>query len=80
MLEFDSDGRKWTLPAEVRLLWDDGTETVVQVDPALSTRSGRVAAGLRIRLVLALPQDAPAAPPIALRLRRDTLPIVPAAR
>lgn len=76
-IELAPVGTAWQLPVEALLTFADGSAHVVAVDASRSTRSGAVAAGAVVRLVLQLPirpgaPDAPAAPPRAVALHGTT--------
>ena len=55
-------------PADVRAVWDDGSDCGAELDATRSTRPGAVKAGMVIRLVLRLEENAPPGPPARILL------------
>ena len=53
-------------PRGAEVVWGDGTRLAATIDARLTTRSGRIAAGLLIRLALRLDRDGPPAAPAAV--------------
>jgi Ca-activated chloride channel family protein len=70
-IELLSDGVDWELPDELVVTWADGSRVAVVVDAGASTGPGRIEAGATLRLVVRLPDEAPAGLPARLVLELD---------
>jgi Ca-activated chloride channel family protein len=62
-------------PTTAEVIWGDGTRLTATVDARQTTRSGRLAAGLLIRLALRIDAGAPADAPAALVVTGGSTPL-----
>lgn len=75
VIEIALDGPVDWNPTGAEVVWRDGTRLVASVDARHTTRSGRIAAGLLIRLALRLDRDGPPAAPAAVIVSGGLAPL-----
>jgi Ca-activated chloride channel family protein len=62
-------------PARVEVIWADGTRRAATIDARRTTRRGRLAAGLLVRMVVRLDEEGPPGPPAAVAVTGETTPL-----